>query len=234
MPKAQIILTRCSRRSLEIEQLRHYLEENGYNLSKDNWRVDPQADVILLSTCGFTQAAEDFGFATLLRVRGTVKPGAQVIFGGCNPEIDPGRMQLEFSGPTFSPQSYACLDDILQVDRGFDTFERPNILDGVGGSALIQDAYKAVELVKTFDGSYSGLAYISNRLGNGLRRRMIRSQYANLDGRDTFYFQSRRAARCAAAIAPYGWRSARCKAVRSRRLWLNSRPGWSRVSAIFN
>ena len=91
MPKAQIILTRCSRRSLEIEQLRHYLEENGYNLSKDNWRVDPQADVILLSTCGFTQAAEDFGFATLLRVRGTVKPGAQVIFGGCNPEIDPGR-----------------------------------------------------------------------------------------------------------------------------------------------
>jgi threonylcarbamoyladenosine tRNA methylthiotransferase MtaB len=206
VPKAQIILTSCSRRSLEIEQLRHYLLGNGYTLSTDDWRVDPQADVILLSTCGFTQAAEDFGFASLRRVQAAVKPDTLVIFGGCIPEIDPGRTRLEFHGPTFSPQSYTHLDEILQTDRGFETFKRPNTLDGAGSPALIQDTRKAVELIKTFDGSFSGLAYISNRLGNGLRRRMIRSHVANLDRRDTYYIQiqegcSMRCSYCAIRLA---------------------------------
>lgn len=189
MTTAQIIITSCSRRSLELEQVKSFLQGNGYALVEDTWRVAPQADLILLSTCGFTQAAEDFGFQTLQRVMATKKPEAKVIFGGCIPKINPERVQQEFDGPTFSPQSYSQLDEILAVEHKFDTFARPHTFTPQNTPSLIADARKAMAVLQTFDGSYSGLEYISRRLSNGLRRKMIRHKYANLYNRDTFYLQ---------------------------------------------
>jgi len=189
MLTAQIIITSCSRRGLEIEQLKSYLRGNGCHLLRDDWQVHPETDLILLSTCGFTQAAEDFGFETLQRVQATRKPGAQIVFGGCIPEINPVRVMAEFAGPTFSPQSYARLDAILEARRPFAEFSRPNTFGEHGTAALINDARRAVELLKTFDGSLSGLGYISRRLGSGLRQRVIRTRYANLENKHTYYIQ---------------------------------------------
>lgn len=190
MVKAQMIITSCSRRSLEIEQLKIFLQGNGFTLVGDDWNVDPDADLILLSTCGFTKAAEDFGFETLHRVQATKKPGARVIFGGCIPEINPGRVSQEYSGPTFSPQSYSQLNEILGAKRRFEEFRRPNTFENNGATpSLITDARKAIEILKTFDGSFAGLGYISRRFGNGIRRKLIRTKYAHLNDRNTFYIQ---------------------------------------------
>lgn len=189
MLTAQIIITSCSRRGLEIEQLKSYLRGNGCHLLRDDWQVHPETDLILLSTCGFTQAAEDFGFETLQRLQATKKPGAQVIFGGCIPEINPRRVMAEFSGPTFSPQSYARLDQILGVQHPFEKFRRPNTFGDHGAARLITDARRAADIIKTFDGSLSGLGYISQRLGSGLRQRVIRTRYANLENKHTYYIQ---------------------------------------------
>ena len=188
MVKAQIILTSCSRRSLEIEQLKSYLSGNGYSLVADEWNVDPDAELILLSTCGFTKTAEDFGFSTLRRIQSTKKPDARVIFGGCIPKINPERVAQEFDGPTFSPQSYAELDHILGTRYKFDEFQRPNTFSSPQ-SSLITDARKVVEILKTYDGSISGIGYISRRLSNAARRKWIRNRYANLYSPDTFYIQ---------------------------------------------
>jgi tRNA-2-methylthio-N6-dimethylallyladenosine synthase len=188
MLNAQIILTSCSRRGLEIEQLKSYLQGNGYHLLRDDWNVHPETDLILLSTCGFTQAAEDFGFETLQRVQATKKPGARVVFGGCIPEINSARVRAVFDGPTFSPQSYSRLDEIIGAQHPFIEFKRPNTF-AEHGSALITDARRAVDIIKTFDGSWSGLGYISQRLGSGVRQRVIRTKYANLENQRTFYIQ---------------------------------------------
>jgi threonylcarbamoyladenosine tRNA methylthiotransferase MtaB len=189
MGKAQLIVTSCSRRSLEIEQVKCFLQGNGFSLSNDDWNVDPDADLVLLSTCGFTNAAEDFGFETLRRVQATKKPGAKIVFGGCIPEINPDRVLCEFDGPTFSPQSYSKLNEIIGARHRFDEFKRPNTFDNSSTPSLIQDAQKAIEILKTFDGSFSGLEYVSRRLSNGLRRKLIRSRYANLNSHNTFYIQ---------------------------------------------
>lgn len=189
MVKAQLIVTSCSRRGLELEQVKQFLLGNGYALSRDEWQVDPAADVILLSTCGFTAAAEEFGFATLRRVQASKKPTAQVIFGGCIPKINPTRVAQEFDGPTFSPQSYSQLQEILGVPRPFNEFARPNTFGRHRTSTLIADGRKALELLKTFDGSFAGLETIAQRLSQGVRRRVIRTQYANLNSHDTFYIQ---------------------------------------------
>lgn len=189
MVKAQLIVTSCSRRGLELEQVKHFLLGNGYALSRDEWQVDPTADVILLSTCGFTAAAEEFGFATLRRVQADKKPTAQVIFGGCIPKINPTRVAQTFAGPTFSPQSYAQLEEILGTAHRFDEFARPNTFGRHRRAALIADSRKALDLLKTFDGSFAGLEAIARRLRQGVRRSIIRTQYANLNHRDTFYVQ---------------------------------------------
>jgi tRNA A37 methylthiotransferase MiaB len=186
MPRAQIIDASCSRRSLELEQVRHFLQGNGYSLSKDDWRVDSRADLILLSTCGFTAAAEDMGFEALRRVQQGKKPGARVLLGGCIPEINQERVTREFGGSTFGPRSYSKLDDLLEASRPFDTFPRPNTLQP---PTLLQDVRRAADLFRNFDGSLSGLGHISRRLGNGLRKRLIAGRYANLRSEDTFYIQ---------------------------------------------
>jgi len=187
--KAQIIVTSCSRRSLELVQVKNFLLGNGYSLSSNDWVVDPDADLILLSTCGFTNAAEDFGFETLHRIQETKKPGAKAVLGGCIPKINPDRVLREFDGPTFSPQSYSQLNEIVGAKHRFEEFKRPNTFGKSYVSPLIHDAQKAIGILKTFDGSFSGLAYISQRLDNGFRQRYIRTKYANLCKENTFYIQ---------------------------------------------
>jgi tRNA A37 methylthiotransferase MiaB len=54
---------------------------------------------------------------------------------------------------------------------------------------LITDARKVAEILKTYDGSISGIGYISRRLNNAVRRKLIRTKYANLYSPDTFYIQ---------------------------------------------
>jgi tRNA A37 methylthiotransferase MiaB len=190
MKTAQVVIASCSRRGLEIEQIKGFLQGNGYTVVGDDWNVDPEADLILLSTCGFTQAAEDAAFQKLRSIQETIKPGAQVILGGCIPEIDPERVAREFEGPTFSPQSYAKLNAVIGAERGFEEFPRPNTLGALfTGSSLARDIGRAVEIFQTFDGSLSGLGYISQRLSNGARRKWIRSRYANLYNHRTFYIQ---------------------------------------------
>lgn len=185
---AQIIVGSCSRRSLEVEQIRSFLRGNGYNLVDDDWRVDPNADLIIINSCGFTQAAEEAAFALLDRCRSTKKTEAKLVFGGCVPEINPERVAKEFDGLTYSPRNYDRLNLLDSITKSFETFERPNTFV-VRPDSFSTDIQKGLDVLNTFDGSLAGLNYISQRLGNGIRRRIIRSKYAHLDQAERFYIQ---------------------------------------------
>ncbi len=108
MEKIQIITTSCTRRELEIEQMRTYFLRNGYAVSENDFDTDLDADYIILSTCGFTQAAEDFALKTLERIENEKKLGCKVLIGGCLPKIN-GTVVQGYS--TFDPRSYDKLDD---------------------------------------------------------------------------------------------------------------------------
>lgn len=190
MSKAQIVVTSCSRRELELEQMRDFLQGNGFAVSDDEWSVDRSADLIFLSTCGFTKAAEDFGFETLHRINREKKPSAEVVLCGCIPEINRVRVKAEFKGMTFSPQSYSQLDGIISAKEPFDSFRRPNLhRSKAQESNLRDDLKKGVQLIKAFDGSLSGLQNLTRKLGNGVTRRIIRSRHANIGSNKTFYIQ---------------------------------------------
>lgn len=184
--RAQVIVASCGRRSLEIEQIKAYLSGNGYSVSRDAWDVDPKADLILLSTCGFTKAAEDAGFDKYHEIVRKKKPDAKIVFGGCIPEINPERTLRKYGEETFSPQTYERLNDILGTERRIEEFKRPN---EVRKTSFISSTKKAIELLKTFDGSMSGLAYISRRISNEALKHLIRSKYAHIDNEKTFFIQ---------------------------------------------
>ena len=148
MKTAQIVITSCNRRELELEQMRDFLRGNGLDVSDDDWSVDKNADLIFLSTCGFTKAAEDFGFETLHRINREKKPSAEVVLCGCIPEINSARVKAEFNGVTFSPQSYSRLNDIISAKKPFDNFRRPNLLRRKGfKSNLRDDLRKGIQLM---------------------------------------------------------------------------------------
>ena len=121
----QIITTSCSRRDLELEQIRHFLVANGHELSQVDFETDKNADVIILSTCGFTQAAEDFGMKTLNRINNEKKEECEVIIGGCIPKINP---EAVIGYKCFDPCSYDKLNDFFNADIPFSSLKRPNYL----------------------------------------------------------------------------------------------------------
>ena len=105
--------------------MRTYFLRNGYAVSENDFDTDLDADYIILSTCGFTQAAEDFALKTLERIENEKKLGCKVLIGGCLPKIN-GTVVQGYS--TFDPRSYDKLDDFFHVKHRFCEFKRPNIV----------------------------------------------------------------------------------------------------------
>ena len=101
MKRAQLIVTTCDRRAFEVEQTKQFLNQNGYLVSDDHKKVDTRAELIVLFTCGFTQAAEDLGLDLLKKIEKAKRTGTTVVFGGCIPAINPERTSKEFHGPSF-------------------------------------------------------------------------------------------------------------------------------------
>jgi len=179
MKTAQIVNASCSRRALELAQVRDFLAGNGYSVSDDEWTIDKDADLILVSTCGFTQAAEDAGFSVLHRANREKKPSAHVVLCGCIPEINPERVQAEFRGPVCSAQSYGRLDTIVGAEKPFASFSRPNLpYRSKVPAVLRKDVTKVISILRTFDGSFSGLQEMARKLGNGVTRQLIRRDLA--------------------------------------------------------
>lgn len=123
--KVQIIETSCYRRRMELERVKNYFEGNGWSVSPEDFEVDNTADVIIHSTCGFTQAAEDFGLNVLNNIKRLKKSSCRVIVGGCLPKINPGSLN---GFELFDARSYEKLDEYMKFDKKLDTFSMPNII----------------------------------------------------------------------------------------------------------
>lgn len=136
MKKAQIIIKSCNRRDLELAHVRNFLVGNGYALSEiearqflklDEQSVNKDADLIILSTCGFTSVTEQSCLDDLALIERTKKPSAEVVVCGCLPEINPQKLAVNFHGKTFGPRSYEKLNEIVHADKKYEDFNHNNI-----------------------------------------------------------------------------------------------------------
>ena len=193
MKRVQIIVTSCNRRSLELEQMKDFFRGNGYSVIGEDFEVSRHADLILHSTCAFTTAAEDFAFETLDRIQQQKKPSARVIVCGCLPEINPDRLSSVFDGETFGPRSYGRLNDIVNAEKKFEEFPRPNTLEIT--RSLKTTVGKAKALVRSYDGSLQGLDYMRTRLRNYGARNAI-SKLTGYERDRQFYIQIQEGCPC--------------------------------------
>lgn len=108
--KVQIWENSCNRRSLEVSKVKNYFVANGCHVVWDNKQVDSMADIIYLSTCAFTQTAEDYALNTLQMLEKKKKSTCKIIIGGCLPKIHLEPIKDYIS---FGPRDYDKLDEIF-------------------------------------------------------------------------------------------------------------------------
>ncbi len=66
----------CAKNQVDLEEILHYLEENGMKTVKD----PKESDLILINTCGFIDSAKKESIRAILDMLGTKKP---VVVTGC-------------------------------------------------------------------------------------------------------------------------------------------------------
>jgi MiaB/RimO family radical SAM methylthiotransferase len=144
MKKVQIIEKSCHREGLKVQRMRQYFTRNGYELVNDGTGLDPtnkyafpledleispEADVFVLTTCGFSKSIEDGDFDALKMIMKHKKEEAKVIVGGCIVKICPERLAEEFQGDTFDAKSYHLLDEMIEHDIPFEDIEPANYMN---------------------------------------------------------------------------------------------------------
>ncbi|GAB3667372.1 30S ribosomal protein S12 methylthiotransferase RimO [Actinocorallia lasiicapitis] len=79
MPKVSLVTLGCARNETDSEELAARLEASGWQLQEDS----EGADVVVVNTCGFIDAAKKDSIDTLLAAKDT---GAKVVAAGCMAE----------------------------------------------------------------------------------------------------------------------------------------------------
>jgi MiaB/RimO family radical SAM methylthiotransferase len=140
MPRVQIVEKSCHREGLKVQRLREFFEGNGYVVAKWNHgldptnkyafpleelQIDPDADLYVLTTCGFTQSIEDGDFDALKVINKYKREDAQVILGGCLTKINPERVAKEFGGQTFDMDDYKKFDTLINAKIPLEQFPEP-------------------------------------------------------------------------------------------------------------
>jgi MiaB/RimO family radical SAM methylthiotransferase len=143
MKKVQIVEKSCHREGLKVERMRDFFRTNGYELVNDdngldptnkyafpleNLVIHPDADIIVLTTCGFSKAIEEGDFEALNIIKKNMKPSAQVIVAGCIVRIAAERLAQEFKGPSFNAKSYHLLNDFVDHTVDFNDIPETNTL----------------------------------------------------------------------------------------------------------
>lgn len=140
MPRVQIIEKSCHREGTKVERLRNFFKGNGYIVSDthhdldptnkyafpmEDLEIDPDADLYVLTTCGFTQAIEDGDFSVLDKIKKYKRDDAEIIMGGCLTKINPERVAKEFDGPTFDMDDYEKFNEMIDPEHPLESFPEP-------------------------------------------------------------------------------------------------------------
>ncbi|MCX5814512.1 MAG: radical SAM protein [Proteobacteria bacterium] len=73
------------------------------------------ASVIILMTCAFSQAAENYNMNRLNQLIQTKKLESQIVVGGCLPSINGNRLREAFHGFVFSPRTIDSLNNLIST-----------------------------------------------------------------------------------------------------------------------
>jgi len=102
-----IVLDGCKSNLLDSEIVGIKIKKGGYRIVNSV----KSADIILFYSCAVSKTTEDHSISEIKRIQSVMKKDAELIVGGCLPEINPKLMSKYFSGRYFSPKKELMLVD---------------------------------------------------------------------------------------------------------------------------
>jgi MiaB/RimO family radical SAM methylthiotransferase len=142
----------CITNNVDAAKVQEFFKANGWT------KVDSSvnASLIVLMTCGFTKASEDYNIWRLEELKQTKRPDAQIIVGGCLPSINKDRLREIFDGFVFSPRTLSKLDDFIASEIR---------IDNISPSVVEQDNHMTAIRIST--GCMSHCTYCAIPYANG-------------------------------------------------------------------
>jgi ribosomal protein S12 methylthiotransferase len=131
----------CPKNQVDSDKLAGLLESQGYGLAR---RAD-QADLVVVNTCAFIEAAREESIGTVLELAATKKQGAKLVVTGCMAE----RYGDELA--TALPEVDRVAGFGVPVDFGPTRLLRSGVAAGVANGALSASAPAAGRPLPSFD-----------------------------------------------------------------------------------
>ncbi|MBI4858961.1 MAG: radical SAM protein [Candidatus Riflebacteria bacterium] len=125
MKKAYLHATKhpCTENAMNLNLLRRWFGGNEWGVVDD----PAEADVIVVSTCGFSKEQEDYEIEAIRRLGETKKAGCQLVVLGCLPRINKERLKTVFDGATVPTESVERFDDLLALPRKTGEFDNHTV-----------------------------------------------------------------------------------------------------------
>lgn len=136
--QAYIFSAGCVRRALDMTRIHEYLVRNGWSLTD---RV-PQADLILISTCGAVEKTERLSLAAIEEITRKRAPAARVVITGCLPNIQREKIAALGEFLYVPVRELERLDELLQAQVRWETVPDANMLTEQGGIRDFIFAYR--------------------------------------------------------------------------------------------
>ncbi len=120
----------CTENAMNSNLLKRWFAANGWEVT----RHAPEADIVIISTCGFSKSSEDYEIDEIRRRMADKKAGAELIVVGCLPEINKERLRKEFNGVCISTK------DIMKFNEHMNFTTR---LEDLDNNFISTDEYEA-------------------------------------------------------------------------------------------
>ena len=117
----------CSRRPLECGRYYDYFAANGWEYTSSN----PDADLILVYTCGGFQKTEDQSLLTIERALKEKKHAAKLVVTGCLTKINNSVLQGEYV--LLKPEELDAMDTLIDARIKLADTPHPNLVPDING-----------------------------------------------------------------------------------------------------
>lgn len=99
----------CTENAMNLNLLKRWYSANDWEVTRD----PAEADMVIVSTCGFSKEQEDYEIETIRELGRIKKEGCELIVAGCLPQINRERLSQVFSGRSVPTSDIGRFEDIM-------------------------------------------------------------------------------------------------------------------------